>query len=948
MGVKELLRLGGFRPGQQTDLKRVLRDLLRTGEVTKEGKRFHVPTPQGRAVAPPVLGGAERREEPRERRPVREPKGPSQGMKRAPAGARQMRAGGERGGEARAWERPERVQRRPPERRERVQRRPPVGPGEVVEGVLHLHRDGFGFVHPLGGKGENVFLPAFEAQRALDKDLVRVLARGPEGRREGRLLEVLERRRQLVVGIYRHRGRRSFVEPHDVKLGDVIRVPATQIATDGDVVKVRLGAGKGLVDAEGGLYGEVAGSMGRPGHPSAQVLSLAFAQGFSDEFAPEVMDEADVVALEVTEQEWRREERRDLRKLPLVTIDGADARDFDDAVYAEPHAKGWRLVVAIADVTHYVRESTALDAEALRRATSVYLPDRVLPLLPERLSNGICSLRPDEDRMCMVADLVLDAQGQRLSTEVYPAVMRSAARCTYEEVQSVLDGKHVPHRDAFRPHFERLEKVARSLRRMRERRGAIDFDLEETKVLVGEDGSPERVVKRERLFAHRLIEECMLAANEAVARFFHERGLPTVYRFHAEPDEEKLLAFMALAGAYGFTFGTGEHPPTSAELNAFVQSLQGHPEQRALNQLLLRSMMQAVYSSENVGHYGLAAEHYLHFTSPIRRYPDLLVHRLLKAHWERGERKRPSHQLERETERLESMAMHSSERERAAMQAEREVSQYYVCLLMKDRVGEEFDATVAGVADFGFVAELGGENVEGLVRAETVGPGAQLDPVLHALVYPGGRRVRVGNKLRVRLDFVNMERRQLELEAIAFAEERAVAAVGPRVRKRGKAAAEVERAPARVRRAATAEAAGAGYTPSKQVMRKRAGGRAAVAAEAAAGAVRAPRKGGRRVAEEAEERPPSRRAASSVRTHRVEPEAELRTSPEAALRAQSEAETPENYGARPAFVVPGMDEGAEAPVSPHPGFDRLRALASMTRKKEPVSKPTPKGGRRGR
>ncbi|QRK14094.1 ribonuclease R [Archangium violaceum] len=640
----------------------------------------------------------------------------------------------------------------------------------TVEGILHVHRDGYGFVHPSSGQGDNIFLPPQEAARALDNDRVIVEAWGRPGRMEGRLLQVVGRTRQLAVGTYVDRGRRhALVIPYDknLQIQGNIRVPPTQMARDGDVVKVRLGIGAELLEPGEGLFGEVAGSLGKPGDPSTEVLSIAYSQGFSDEFPPEVMDEADRIRPVVTEEEARGEERRDLRQMALVTIDGEDARDFDDAVYAEPHPQGWRLVVAIADVTHYVREGTALDAEALRRATSVYLPDRVLPMLPERLSNGICSLRPEEDRLCMVADMVLDRSGRLVSSELYPGVMRSHARCTYNEVQDVLDGKDVPHRNAFKPHFERLMELARVLMRMRKERGAIDFNLPEHKVVMGEDGLPARMERRERKDSHRLIEECMLAANEAVAKFFADQGLPSVYRYHGEPDEEKLAVFAQLAQAYGFRLQAEEL--SSKELNAFMAQLQGHPEERALNQLLLRSMMQAVYTASDIGHYGLAAEYYLHFTSPIRRYPDLLVHRLLKAHWSRGGQERSPAQLEREEQLLEDMASQSSERERAAMQVEREVVSYYAALMMKDRLGEEFAATVAGIVEFGFFVELDDVHVEGLVRADSLGFGARFDKTLHALTLPGGFRVRVGQKARVRLVNVNLALRRIEFEALEVA-----------------------------------------------------------------------------------------------------------------------------------------------------------------------------------
>ncbi|MGA9524085.1 MAG: ribonuclease R, partial [Myxococcaceae bacterium] len=646
----------------------------------------------------------------------------------------------------------------------------------LVDGILHVHRDGYGFVHPLTGGGENIYVPSEEVQLALDGDRVLVeVVKGRGGRTAGVVLDVLERRRQRVVGVYRQEGRRNaWVTPNDKSLQGDIRVPPTQLARDGDLVKVVLGIGASVIEPGVALFGEVMGVIGQPGSPSGEVLSIAYANGFSDEFPEEVMADADRYALAVTPEEAVDEERRDLRQLPLVTIDGEDARDFDDAVYVEPTpGGGWRLVVAIADVTHYVREDMALDAEALHRATSVYLPDRVLPMLPERLSNGICSLRPEEDRLCMVADMVFDRGARLRSYELYPGVMRSVARCTYNEVQDVLDGKDVPHRNLFRPQFENLMALARALHDMRLQRGAIDFDLPEYKVIIGEDGLPARMERRERKDSHRLIEECMLAANEAVARFFQENELPCVYRYHGEPDEEKLQIFAALAQAHGFKLGArGEI--SSFELNQFLEQLEGHRERRALNQLLLRSMMQAVYSAENVGHYGLAAEYYLHFTSPIRRYPDLIVHRLLKAHWRRGGKVPPLHACEVETERLEAMAAQSSERERAAVSVEREVVSYYSTLLMKDRVGEEFDGTVAGIADFGFFVELEEVFVEGLVRAETLGPGMRMDTLSHSLVWPHGKRIRVGDKARVRLVAANLERRQLELEAVSFPGEAAL------------------------------------------------------------------------------------------------------------------------------------------------------------------------------
>ncbi|MCE9670422.1 ribonuclease R [Myxococcus stipitatus] len=966
LGIKELLRLAGLHPGQQTDLKRTLRELVRQGSIIKEGKRFLRARPRREDVAGPRPGRpaheGERLERPRQPGggprggPAREhgfERGPARPERRGPRGGPAREHGFERGASRperhgfRGQEaRPTRDFRHDGRRHSGRNRFFDESSAETVEGILHVHRDGFGFVHPVSGEGENIFLPPGEAQRALDNDRVVVAVAGRPGRYEGRLLRVVDRRRELAVGVYAEQGRYALVVPTDTSLPGPIRVPFTQMAQDGDLVKVRLGVGSKLLDPGRDLYGEVAGSLGKPGTPSAEVLGIAFSQGFSDEFPPEVMDEADRYAVTVTEEEARGEERRDLRAMQLVTIDGEDARDFDDAVYVEDHADGWRLVVAIADVTHYVRERSALDAEALRRATSVYLPDRVLPMLPERLSNGICSLRPDEDRLCMVADMTFDRQGQRRSYTLYPAVMRSAARCTYNEVQDVLDGKDVPHRNAFKAHFERLMALARALMKMRKERGAIDFDLPEHKVVLGKDGLPQRMDKRERKDSHRLIEECMLAANEAVARFFQDEGLPTVYRFHGEPDPEKLATFAALAEAYGFKLRF-EDGVSSKELDAFISQLSGHPEQRALNQLLLRSMMQAVYTSTQVGHYGLAAEYYLHFTSPIRRYPDLLVHRLLKAHWARKGRKPTQAMLEREEEALEDMAVQCSDRERAAMQVEREVVSFYAALMMKDRVGEEFAATVAAITDFGFFVELDVEHVEGLVKAETLGPGSKLDKQTHSLVYPNGRRVRVGQKLRVRLTSVNATARKIDFEALQFEGEAPLArAEGaqrgrrhewreqavPHGRQRAGRPGKWER---EQRRAEQPEArrspdAGAHGQPRGRFVRD--GRREESAPTRVENASR------RSWKEEASaSREPQR--SSSAQAHGSKPRKFFRPEPPRSEAVVGEVvpETPRpatTVGPRGGdeqapWVAPtahGVEEGAS---SPHPGFDRLRALAAQ-------------------
>jgi ribonuclease R len=430
-------------------------------------------------------------------------------------------------------------------------------------------------------------------------------------------------------------------------------------------------------------------------------------------------------------------------------------------VHVSRTASGYRLVVAIADVAHYVRPGGALDREALRRATSVYFPGTVLPMLPERLSNGICSLNPDVDRLCMVCDLAVDHAGKPLHADLYEAVMRSHARLTYTRVAAALDGTG----DAeLRPLLEDLRvahELSKKLTEQRKLRGSIDFDLPEAKILLDAEGKVAEIVRRPRNDAHRLVEEFMLAANEAVARFFDVRGLPTVYRIHDQPDEEKLGAFADLARSHGFDLGAELTPLV---LNKFLKTIEGKPAQKALNSLLLRAMMQAQYSPDNFGHYGLAAPHYLHFTSPIRRYPDLMVHRLLKEHWARGGRPLREHESDEQEEYLAGVAAQCSDRERAAMKAERDVDAFYSALYMQDKVGEKYTAVVSGVAEFGLFCELEEVFVEGLVPAESLGERVKFDSEKQSLIVgTSGRGYSIGDELRVEVGAVDPARRRITL-----------------------------------------------------------------------------------------------------------------------------------------------------------------------------------------
>jgi ribonuclease R len=720
LSVRELMQRAKLHPGERTEVKRALRDLARDGKLLRDGKRFSLP-----------------------------------GARPAPAPERTGRQRAALRGGART----------------------PLGRRRGIVGTLTRHRDGYGFVKRLDGKGDDVFVPPPEAAKALDGDLVRIeIVPGRGGRTMGEIAEVVERRRRWALGTYHARGRSSFVAPTGDDLPGTIVVPETHHAQDGDVVKVALAPGAGR------LEGEVVERIGRPGDPRVEVLKVSYAKGFSDLFPDDVREEAAAVPDHVRDED--RADRRDLTALPLVTVDGEDARDFDDAVFVERvHGKGrarYRAVVAIADVAHYVRPGSALDAEALRRGTSVYFPAQVLPMLPERLSNGICSLNPDVERLCMVADLLVDDRGEPVSAELYQAVMRSSARCTYTEVARVLAGETLPHRERFRDAFALMAELQLKLTAMRARRGAIDFDLPESRIVLDDEGRVTGVERRPRNQAHRIVEELMLAANEAVARHFRDRDLSTVYRIHGLPDEEKLDAFRKLARLHGFEVPEGALGPK--ELNRLLHAFEGHAQQRALNQLLLRAMMQAQYSVDNEGHYGLAAEHYLHFTSPIRRYPDLMVHRLLEAEW--TGRRGPS------VEDLEGVATLSSERERAAMAVEREIASYYAAVFMQDKVGERFRGVVASVVEFGLFVEIQPWSVEGLVKIDDLGEGWELDPDLHALVQRRtGRSYRVGDELEIELTAASPQRRQIDLALVEMGQALRAAAAseddeggGPRAR----------------------------------------------------------------------------------------------------------------------------------------------------------------------
>jgi ribonuclease R len=449
--------------------------------------------------------------------------------------------------------------------------------------------------------------------------------------------------------------------------------------------------------------------------------------------------------------------RIDLRELPLITIDGETARDFDDAVYCEPQGKGWRLVVAIADVSFYVRPGDALDKDAYDRGNSVYFPRRVIPMLPEALSNGLCSLNPDVERLCMVCDMQVDGTGVVKRYQFYPSVMRSKARMTYTKVHEILtqpEGELAKEYAWLVPHLENLNSFYKLSLAVREKRGAIEFDSQETLMVFNENGKIDRIEPTTRNDAHRLIEECMLAANVCAADFLKEHEHPALYRIHEGPTPEKLEALRTFMGEFGFGVGGGD-TPHAKDYQKLLSRIKGRPDEQLLQTVLLRSMQQAVYSPDNVGHFGLAYEAYAHFTSPIRRYPDLIIHRSIKAVLE-GKRYQGGD--------WHNLGQHCSMTERRADDATRDVQAWLKCFYMQDKIGEEYEGTVAGVTGFGLFVALDGVYVEGLLHVTELGNDYfNFDKARHEMVGERtGVKYRLGDRLRVQVSRVDLETTRID------------------------------------------------------------------------------------------------------------------------------------------------------------------------------------------
>ncbi|MCU0772984.1 MAG: ribonuclease R [Ideonella sp.] len=668
-----------------------------------------------------------------------------------------------------------------------------------MTGIVQGHRDGHGFVHGDEPGADDVYLAPQEMRTVLHGDRVRVRVQRYDrrGRPEGRVLEILERKRRPIIGRLLLEQGVWIVAPEDKRFGQDILIPknATATATAGQVVAVELTEPPSMFSQPVGRVAEVLGDIDDPG---MEIEIAVRKYEVPHRFSPEALAQAASLPDHVRPAD--RRQRVDLTDVPLVTIDGEDARDFDDAVYCEParagRGKGWRLIVAIADVSHYVRPGEPLDVDAFERATSVYFPRRVIPMLPEKISNGLCSLNPETPRLALVCDMVVTASGSVHAYQFYPAVILSHARLTYTEVAAILGNTRGPEavkRRDLVPHLLHLHEVYRALLKERQRRGAVDFETTETQIVCDDNGRIERIVPRTRTEAHRLIEEAMLAANVCAADFIQRAGHPALYRVHEGPTPEKRVMLLNYLRALGLGLSIGDDPKP-ADLQAVAQATKDRPDAAQIHTMLLRSMQQAIYTPVNSGHFGLAYEAYTHFTSPIRRYPDLLVHRVIRALLE-GRRYRyasagpentgtPSRRKSAPRPALptsevrgvpaaevglwEAAGIHCSANERRADEASRDVEAWLKCRFMREHLGEEFSGTVTAAAPFGLFVQLDTLYVEGLVHiTELGGEYFRFDEARQELRGERtGLRYAAGVRLRVQVSRVDLDARRIEFRLV--------------------------------------------------------------------------------------------------------------------------------------------------------------------------------------
>ena len=633
---------------------------------------------------------------------------------------------------------------------------------ELISGRVVGHSQGFGFVIPEQG-GDDLLLPAHEMRAVMHGDRVAVREVGVDrrGRREAMLVEVLERSTTQLVGRLFIESGVGYVIADNKRIHQDILIPREEFhgANHGQIVVVVITEHPTKLRQPIGKVVEILGEHMAPG----MEIDIAIrSYGLPNTWPKDVEHEITHYSPEVRELD--KQGREDLRHLPLVTIDGEDARDFDDAVYCEANGKGWRLYVAIADVSHYVKPGTALDTEANNRGNSVYFPERVIPMLPEILSNGLCSLNPQTDRLCMVCVLDLTPRGVVKSYRFTEAVMHSHARLTYTKVAAILVDQHPQLRQQYQAlltPLENLYALFKVVQQERQRRGAIDFGGNETRIIFGMDRKIDRIVPVVRNDAHRLIEECMLLANVAAADFLANHKIPILYRVHEPPSAERLDNLREFLGSFGLTLAGGEKPAPK-HFSDLLQKIQNRPDTRLIETVMLRSLKQAIYSPENNGHFGLAYEAYTHFTSPIRRYPDLLVHRAIR-HLLRHKR---ASDFAYGQVQMQNFGDHCSMTERRADEATRDVNDWLKCEFMQDKLGEEYDGIISSVTNFGMFIQLTEVYVEGLVHITGLPSDYyHFDPIHHRLVGERtNRQFRLGDAVRVKVARVDLDDRKIDFE----------------------------------------------------------------------------------------------------------------------------------------------------------------------------------------
>ncbi|HJV47182.1 MAG TPA: ribonuclease R [Bacillota bacterium] len=642
----------------------------------------------------------------------------------------------------------------------------------LVRGKLQGHAKGFGFVIQEQVGQEDIFIPAHDMNGAMNGDIVlcKISPKSKGSRMEGEIVRVVQRASHPLVGTYSDQKNYGFVIVDDKRISKDVFIPKNMSAGAVDGHKVIVEIVKYSEDGRTNPEGKIVQIIGHKNDPGVDILSIIHKYELAEGFDDHVLKEAEAVPEEISEEEMSG--RRDLRDRRMVTIDGADAKDLDDAVSLDRLENGnYLLGVHIADVSYYVKEGSFLNEEAFKRGTSVYLVDRVIPMIPHRLSNGICSLNPQVNRLTLTCDMELNENAELVRHEIYASVIKTNERMTYTNVYKILEEEDQELTSRYQelvPMFQMMKEVALKLRHKRMERGAIDFDFHESKVIVDEQCKPVDVILRDRSIAEQIIEEFMLAANETVAEHFHLINQPFIYRTHEDPDEGKLNNFLQFITNFGYRVkGTADsiHPRA---LQLLLEQVKDTPEETVISKVMLRSMKQAKYTADNIGHFGLAAEFYTHFTSPIRRYPDLIVHRLIRDWLDHG----PMDHTRKDkwSEILPEIAMHCSNQERVAVDAERETDDLKKTEFMEDKIGEEFEGMISSVTNFGMFVELP-NTIEGLVHMSYLTDDYyHYDERNYSLVGERTKKTfRIGDLVKVRVVNVNKDEHAVDFEVVGMA-----------------------------------------------------------------------------------------------------------------------------------------------------------------------------------